>query len=210
MVDNMTENEGEARPSREQDEFDRELNAALAKYAAAEPRAGLEERVLANLRAEREHGVGRAGWRWHALALAAVTIAVVVALVWRFERQTTERRAGRPTLTMPGGQHLSPEAGAAIASEPGRPTIQATKKSGRPGLRPPQRVLAAAEERPKLEQFPSPQPLSEQERILADYVADYPEHAALIAQARAEALRRDIMDEMRESAGGKDQNLQNQ
>ena len=36
-----------------QDELDRMLDATLAKYAAAEPRAGFEERVLANLRAER-------------------------------------------------------------------------------------------------------------------------------------------------------------
>ena len=38
--------------NRKQDEFDRMLDAALAKYAAVEPRTGLEERVLANLRAE--------------------------------------------------------------------------------------------------------------------------------------------------------------
>ena len=36
---------------------------------------------------------------------------------------------------------------------------------------------------PKLDQFPSPQPLSEQEKILTNYVAQYPEHAVLIARA---------------------------
>jgi len=44
--------------------------------------------------------------------------------------------------------------------------------------------------------------LSEQERILADYVADYPEHAALIARARTEALRQDGAEEMREAEVG--------
>jgi hypothetical protein len=48
---------------------------------------------------------------------------------------------------------------------------------------------------PKLDQFPSPQPLSEQEKILAAYVAKYPEDALLLAQARAEALRRDALED---------------
>jgi hypothetical protein len=49
---------------------------------------------------------------------------------------------------------------------------------------------------PKLDQFPSPRPLSEQEKILESYVTNYPEHAALIARARAEELRRDAAEEM--------------
>jgi len=50
------------------DEFDDMLDAALAKYAAAEPRAGLDERVLANLRAERARVTERACWRWSIVA----------------------------------------------------------------------------------------------------------------------------------------------
>jgi len=44
---------------------------------------------------------------------------------------------------------------------------------------------------PKLSQFPSPQPLSEQERLLVRYVTDFPQEAAMVAkaQARAEAER---------------------
>jgi hypothetical protein len=48
---------------------------------------------------------------------------------------------------------------------------------------------------PRLEQFPSPQPLSDQEKILMSYVTEYPEHATLIAQARAEVLRREAAEE---------------
>jgi len=43
----------------------------------------------------------------------------------------------------------------------------------------------------KLDVFPSPLPLSEQEKILAIYVAQYPEHAALVAEARMDALRQE-------------------
>jgi hypothetical protein len=63
---------------------------------------------------------------------------------------------------------------------------------------------------PKLEQFPSPQPLSEQETILNHYVADYPEHAALIAQARSDELRRDSAEEMNEAVSGSNENSQQQ
>jgi hypothetical protein len=44
---------------------------------------------------------------------------------------------------------------------------------------------------PKLDQFPSPRPLSEQEQILMSYVARYPENAALVAQAQAEERERE-------------------
>lgn len=54
------------------------------------------------------------------------------------------------------------------------------------------RAQSAAAAIPRLDVFPSPQPLSEQEKIMASYVAEYPEQAALIARARMDALRRDI------------------
>jgi hypothetical protein len=37
--------------------------------------------------------------------------------------------------------------------------------------------------------------LSEQEQILASYVARYPDSAALVAQARAAALQQDLEEE---------------
>ena len=61
---------------------------------------------------------------------------------------------------------------------------------------------------PKLDQFPSPQPLSEQEKILESYVANYPEHAALIARARAEELRRDAAEEMGSGEAGNEKGPQ--
>jgi hypothetical protein len=53
---------------------------------------------------------------------------------------------------------------------------------------------------PKLDQFPSPQPLSEQEKILAGYAIKYPDYAALIAQARSDELRRDSLEESDDAA----------
>ena len=48
-----------------------------------------------------------------------------------------------------------------------------------------------------MDQFPSPHPLSEQEQILAMYINQDPEHAALIAEARMETLRQDEAEKMR-------------
>ena len=40
---------------------------------------------------------------------------------------------------------------------------------------------------PRLDQFPSPRALSEQEKLLVRYVHEFPEEAVLIAQAQAES-----------------------
>ena len=67
-------------------------------------------------------------------------------------------------------------------------------------------VAFAAE--PKLEVFPSPLPLTEQEKLLAGYITEQPEHAILLARAQAEALRRDQEEEMRESSSTGGENSQ--
>jgi hypothetical protein len=50
---------------------------------------------------------------------------------------------------------------------------------------------------PKLDVFPSPLPLSEQEKILASYVSEYPKHAALVAEARMDDLRQETEERRR-------------
>ena len=163
------------------DEMDRALDAALTRYAA-EPRAGLEERVLANLRAQAERGAERAWWRWGVLAVVAAALLIAVGLSGRLGNRT------KPTT------HV---AVAAPATDPARTNVatngeqrEVRVRPGRAGRRaarnltPDAIVVAAAQ--PKLDQFPSPQPLSEQERALARYVSQFPQEAALIARAQEE------------------------
>jgi hypothetical protein len=77
---------------------------------------------------------------------------------------------------------------------------------GRPGVRrvirrernAPQTMKTLITSAPKSEQFPSPQPLSEQEKLLASYVERFPEHAVLVARAQAQLEQRDHEEEMRE------------
>ena len=179
------------------DSLDPVLDAALAKYAAVEPRAGLEDRVLAHLRAERERVPVHAWWRWSLAGALAVVIVAALTLAWR-----SGKSSGKPSH--PAIANHSP-APATVAKEPGTQVASNSERTGvRSTVAPHARrnvahredIPATTAAAPKLDQFPSPQPLSEQEKMLQSYVAQYPDRAVLIARARSEALRQDI-EEMR-------------
>jgi len=59
----------------------------------------------------------------------------------------------------------------------------------------------AAEDR--LDRFPSPQPLSEQELALARYVSEFPQEATLIARTQAE-FENEIRQKMKETGSETD------
>jgi len=86
VADNHHTLGSEENSSRSYEALDRELDAALAQYGAGEPRAGLEQRVLTNLQAEREKIASRTWWRRPVTVTvaAAATITVGgVSLMWR-------------------------------------------------------------------------------------------------------------------------------
>src|ERR1700693_710302 len=83
----------------ENNALDRELNAALAKFTAVEPRAGLEERVLANLRAEQEQAAERSWWRWPAMAVLTAAIVVTVFATWRSGKPAQNIAEQHPAAT---------------------------------------------------------------------------------------------------------------
>ncbi|MGA8213440.1 MAG: hypothetical protein WB799_07585 [Candidatus Sulfotelmatobacter sp.] len=194
MKNSIRRQEEANRRDLENDMLNRELDAALAKFAAVEPRTGLEERVLATLRAEQERTPISSRWRWPVVATLAA-IVVSVSFVWRSEK-LLRNTAAHSAATMSLGR-----AGTPVANNDGSGPLTSHAVSGKRlkshAASNPAPVLAVA---PKLDQFPSPQPLSEQEIILAHYVTNYPRHAALIAQARTEELRRDSAEEMGEAA----------
>ena len=182
-----------------QDEFDRMLDAALRKYAAVEPRTGFEERVLANLRAEQARVPDHAWWRWSAIAAVAAVIVVAMALSLRSDKPSHPVVANHPATPIQAPKERGTEI-LSIAhrsgTRPARPTTT-PKPAMRPS--PPEVAMARA---PKLEQFPSPQPLSEQEKLLQSYVAENPGQAVLLARARTEALRQDQLEEMNSFPSG--------
>jgi hypothetical protein len=181
----------------ENDALDHELDAALAKYAAVEPRAGLEERVLAHLQSEREHAPRHAWWHWSVVSAGVAITAMAVlmmAWLWRTNVRQTPAVAHQPPRSAP----TSVSSGQASSREDVDNRSSARKSApsltmGRP------HPVAVAIAPPKLPQFPSPLPLSEQEKILASYVNAYPERAVLLARARTEALRQDQIEERQAS-----------
>ena len=202
----------------ENSERDRELDAALARYAAVEPRAGLEQRVLANLRAEQHLHAAR-GWRgWWALAALAVACSIAVISTSLLTKSKVFNLATAPV----GGSRRD-------ATNESRAAVAARGDTGNPaseGGRLPERVRSTERERdgvanhgvaaelrqtetadevaPKLERFPAPEPLSEQEKLLVRFVEDDPQEAALVAEARAEQFK--LEDEkMKELGDGTEQ-----
>ena len=173
---------------RDRDDLDRTLDAAIGKYASVEPRGGLEERILANLRAASTRSAQPAWWNWGFAVLAAV-LAIAAMLVWRWNQPMQTPLAIHPSTLeqAPVASELAHRGG-----NPAPPTQLLPRRTPRP--QPEQKLVAA---NPKLDVFPSPLPLSEQEEILASYVSQYPKHAALVAEARMDDLRQETEERQR-------------
>lgn len=175
------------------DGLDRALDAALAKYSAAEPRVGLEQRILAHLRSERDSVPSRLWARWSPVSVvAAVLIVAAAATAWRLNSPTKSVMQKHPSAPAETVQTSATQVATTRPIrtygpvDPGR-TLRTRRHSA------PQLALVAAE--PKLDQFPSPRPLSEQEKLALEYITRFPEEASLIAQAQTSLLRQQEMEE---------------
>jgi len=183
-------------PNEREREVDQWLDSALRQYGKADARPGLEIRVLANLKAERDRIAAPHRW-WWALGTAAAALAILAAVwVGHSIREGNRRSTAATSTTEPRGESARVEL--ATAPQVARPAKEVAQR------RPPRHTVRSTKAAiaPKLEQFPSPQPLSEQEQTLMSYVAKYPDSAALVAQAQAEALQRDREEEEAETARG--------
>lgn len=168
------------------DELDRLLDAALKKYGAVQARPGLEGRILAQLRTQSAEPASRAWWSWVSAAAAVAALALFSSMLSRPHPKPQPSVAQHRLVTLPAPK-------VAASSEP-KPVIHRPKS-----LRHATRDTRVVHALPKLNQFPSPQPLSEQEKLLASYVAVYPKQAALLAKLRAEEAERERMEERSKS-----------
>ena len=146
-------------------QFDLLIDRTLAGYAA-EPRPGLENRTLARLQAAKEARSRAFGWRW--LLAGAVAVAVLVAGfvgvdLYRQHRQSTviatqqSPRANQVAYnSVPNSPRIDVKPSSSSAPAPRVARHHATVAAPE---------MAAAAPRPA--QFPTPAPLSEQERLLA-------------------------------------------
>jgi hypothetical protein len=202
----------------ENSERDRELDAALARYAAVEPRAGLEQRVLANLRAEQHLHAARGSRGWRALAALAVACSIALISASLLTKSKVLNLATAPIGGSREGVARDSRPGGAAQSDMGKPALESGRLQER--VRSIERAKGAVanhlavnelrqtetadEVTPKLERFPAPEPLSEQEKLLVRFVEDDPQEAALVAEARAEQFK--LEDErMKELGEGAEQ-----
>jgi hypothetical protein len=135
------------------------LDAGLKQHSQVVLSEDLENRILANLRAERD----RHPYYWHWVpVLAGLIVVASLAIFW-------PKQAAQPVVRT-----------AVVMPQPSQ-AIKSTPKIASPTRRTPLRhdagksahdsTVATA---PKLDQFPSPRPLSQQEELLLAYVRQVP------------------------------------
>ena len=160
---------------------DRLLNQALAPQEI-EPRAGLEQRILANLRSQPEP---RPWWQWMKTWVpVAVAAAVLIALAVGL------RMSSRPQLPRPAIAIAQPPTLPAPIKLPVQPAPVAAveHKPVRHDARLPQSVVATVATRPALPRqdvFPSPAPLTLEETMLLTLLRRDPSQAVLMAREQA-------------------------
>jgi len=178
--------------------FDQLLNQVLQEEAQAQPRAGIEGRVLARIRLEAVQPVAQ--WRWHrpawlrpvpaAACLCVVLALCVVLVIPRSPHSSPVAKTSVPLDAGVAAAHQAPvvEPDAAFAGQSDNPPSPA-KAAGPDASR---RVVRRSAEvgkvpLPKLETFPAPAPVT----IFPQPVAPNeggPQLAALRSQKVAEAL----------------------
>lgn len=170
----------------DKDEFDDLLDGALKRYGEAEPRAGIEGRVLARITESRVRR--NKAWVWALGAAAVSCLVITIALVGNqfWTKAPTVRR--NPIAAV---AHKSDElASATVPAHRQESSIRRHHHS----LQVRTNVPFLAADTPRLDRFPSPQPLSEQERLLKMYVTNFPQQAALIARQQS-AWEKELADQ---------------
>ena len=178
--------------------LDDQLDAALAKYAAVEPRAGLEQRILSNLKAQERPATGVAWWRW--AGTLAVVLVITILVVWRAEKHRSEQVVQHPANPSQKSQPQIANMGTSGKHQqsPVSVAVRRPRKRASPGVT---QAVGERSVKPKLDQFPSPQPLSQEELVLARYAMEFPAEATLIAKAQDE-YEREVQREMRSTDSG--------
>lgn len=162
---------------------DQILDAALKQYSDAEPRPGLETRILANLAATPRHrpfALPRVAWA----AMAAFALLAITFGIWQHRRPAQISHA--PAVIVPSVPAPLPPAPSA-PMQMTQPVAVATRRHKVPQPKP------LVQEALRQDQFPSPQPLSEDERLLLTYLHTTPREEVLVVLAQLQAEREEGM-----------------
>jgi hypothetical protein len=168
--------------------LDQWLDQALTDLGHAEPRTGLEARVLSNLATEKFRAARRRSWSW-AFSSVAVTITVVLAL-WSWlsmqKPRTPPKLANNKIVLQKKESAVAADATVQVFAPP-----SAKRRKPRQVAKAPE-----PENAPRLSQFPSFRELSEQEHLLVQYAREFPDQALKISQAQAAADRERVNGEL--------------
>jgi|SRR5579864_581254 hypothetical protein len=160
------------------DRLDRWLDGALQQYGNPEPRTGLERRILANLKLAAQDESDSRSW-WWAFATATLMACIAVAVWFGIDLH----HATKKTVATANPANVGASTKRSQSAPPQVATLPHHVK------RHSMRANIEAAKEPRLEQFPSARPLSEQEQMLSRYVREFPEQAVLVAQAQAESQK---------------------
>jgi hypothetical protein len=151
-----------------QDELDKLIDNALATYSAAEPLAGLDQRVLNRVRERRTR------WPW-LLAIPAVAAAILVAVQIRKADPVPVATFKLEAVHTPASRTPPPEPSRDLSLD-------------RKGVVGPHghRVVSKSAPAPKRRLFPTLSPLTEQERLLVQLAQSYPQELLIRSADRIE------------------------
>jgi len=173
-------------------QIDEVLDSLLASYSSVEPRPGLETRIMATLRDGESREASRGWWNfkwvWAGAVLATLIVAGVlvrgkrhVAPPPRTVVQTTPAAVQQPLVKQSNAQQPGVQQPTVQSSVPTfgvTPAVRHRHKTLAPV--PQQNATLAWNQRPTV--FPTPTPLSEQERLLLSYYSHTPREE-VIAQS---------------------------
>jgi len=169
----------------DRDELDLLLRSALNTYADPGPESDLARRILARISAEAAPAPPR---RWLPWVIAPPIAACLLVLIFRSGPWPAHRPSGHAGQTPTSTQSLIATAHPEMPSTPRH--IQ-SRNSRTPEPQQHRAVLAAkTAPLPKLDVFPTPQPLTPEEQALAVFAAHAPEserQSLIEAQANADA-----------------------
>lgn len=165
----------------EREQFaERWLDSALQQYSAAEPSPGMEVRILAAATPPRRFVFALPRFAW--AAAAALALCIIAIGIWQHRKPAEVAHA--PAQPAAIAQLPAALATPGIAPQPA-PAVKRLHKI-------PTQELALREP-PRQDQFPSPEPLSDQERLLLTYLRTTPREEVLVAVAQLQAEREEGM-----------------
>jgi hypothetical protein len=184
-------------------QMDEMLDSMLANYSSAEPRPGMETRILASVRDAEQRKQARPSWMFKGLwAAAAVAAAIIVVVVFFGGRQNVKQPPVvvkiTPTPVQPHAPQPSFPETVTVHPERHRPKAAVT-----PGVESTRLENASLplDRRPGV--FPTPTPLSEQEKLMFTYLANTPKEEVVAQIQRNDQKEADEFWEDRNGFAGK-------